>query len=314
MKNNIIYSQTTRSVGEKNNVDNFKLGIKRLEDSKFNYANLNFFEIQELLDKDNYKEIFNDLIDFLNNSSITFNIAHAPIHYPFFFNTYYKRDDIDILKNRILKSLDISKEVGVKRIVIHVGTYLDENYNYDIDKSIEHNIKYLEPFVEKAIENDILIAIENGTQMEKDDTLFKNTAPYIDELIKIVEFYNKKYNKKVLGICFDFGHANVGNLDIYKEIVKIGDKLIVTHIHDNYGTDSHNQPFDGTINWKDARRALIDINYNGELTSEVRYTKEQLCDSSNINKTYDLIDKICKCVSMGRRFLTELNLHEKLRL
>lgn len=27
MKDDIIYSQTTRTVGEKNNVDNFKLGI-----------------------------------------------------------------------------------------------------------------------------------------------------------------------------------------------------------------------------------------------------------------------------------------------
>lgn len=292
MKNDIIYSQTTRTVGEKNNIDNFKLGIKRLEHSKFNYANLNFFEIQELLDKDNYKDIFGNLIRFLKDSSITFNIAHAPIHYPFFFNTYYKRDDIDILKNRILKALDISKEVGVKRIVIHVGTYLDEDYNYDMDKSIEHNIKYLEPFLEKAIENDILIAIENGTQMEKDDPLFKNTAPYIDELIKIVEYYNKKYNKEVLGICFDFGHANVGNLDIYNEIKKIGSKLKVTHIHDNYGTDSHNQPFDGTVNWDDVRKALTDINYDGELTSEVRYTIDGLSDSTNINKTYDLIEKI----------------------
>ena len=292
MKNDIIYSQTTRTVGEKNNIDNFKLGIKRLEHSKFNYANLNFFEIQELLDKDNYEDIFGNLIKFLKDSSITFNIAHAPIHYPFFFNTYYKRDDIDILKNRILKALDISKEVGVKRIVIHVGTYLDEDYNYDMDKSIEHNIKYLEPFLEKAIENDILIAIENGTQMEKDDPLFKNTAPYIDELIKIVEYYNKKYNKEVLGICFDFGHANVGNLDIYNEIKKIGSSLKVTHIHDNYGTDSHNQPFDGTVNWDDVRKALTDINYDGELTSEVRYTIDELSDSTNINKTYDLIEKI----------------------
>lgn len=292
MKDDIIYSQTTRIVGEKNNVDGFKLGIKRLEDSKFNYGNLNFFEIQELLDKDNYGEIFDDLVDFLNNSAITFNIAHAPIHYPFFFNTYYTRADIGILKDRILKAIDISKRVGVKKIVIHVGTYLDENYDYNIEKSIEHNIKYLAPFVEKAVENNILVAIENGTQMQKDEPQFKNTAPYIDELIKIVEYYNKKYNKEVLGICFDFGHANVGNLDIYKEIVKIGNKLIVTHIHDNYGTDSHNQPFDGTINWKYVRRALIDINYNGELTSEVRYTKEELCDSSQINKTYDLINKI----------------------
>ncbi len=294
MRENLIYSTTTRTVGEKNNVDNFKLGIKRLEESKFNYANLNFFEIQELLEKENYKEIFTDIINYLNNSSITFNIAHAPIHYPFFFNTYYKRDDIDMLTNRILRALDISKAVGVKKIVIHVGTYLDKNYNYDVEKSIEHNIKYLEPFVEKAVENNTLVAIENGTQMEKDDPLFKNTAPYIDELINIVEYYNKKYGKEVLGICFDFGHANVGKLDMYKEIKKIGNKLIVTHIHDNYGTDSHNQPFYGIVNWEDVRKALTEIDFDGELTSEVRYIKEELLDSTSINKTYDLIQKIHK--------------------
>ncbi len=292
MNDKIIYSQTTRSVGEKNNLDNFKLGIKRLENSKFNYANLNFPEIQELLDKNNYEVIFNDLINFIKKSSLTFNIAHAPIHYPFFFNTYYNRADIDILNNRILKALDISKKVGIQKTVIHIGTYLDKNYNYDMEKSIEHNINYLNPFVKKAIENNILIAIENGTQMEKDDPQFKNTTPYIDELIKIVEYYNKKYNKEIMGICFDFGHANVGKLNMYNEIIKIGSNLKVTHIHDNYGTDSHNQPFEGTINWDVVREALKAINYNGELTSEVRYTKEELSDSSNINKTYDLIKKI----------------------
>lgn len=292
MKDNLIYSTTTRTVGEKNNIANFKLGIERLENSKFNYANLNFFEIQELLDKDDYQDIFIKLTSILKETPIIFNIAHAPIHYPFFFNNYYKRNDIGILEDRILKAIDISKEVDVKKIVIHVGTYLDENYNYDIEKSIEHNIKYLEPFVKKAVESNILIAIENGTQMQKDEPAFNNTAPYIDELLQIVEYYNKKYEKEVMGICFDFGHANVGNLDIYNEIKKIGSKLKVTHIHDNYGTDSHNQPFDGTINWTDVRNALADIYYDGELTSEVRYTIDELSDSTNINKTYDLIQKI----------------------
>jgi sugar phosphate isomerase/epimerase len=292
MNNTLIYSTTTRCVGEKNNINSFKLGIERLENSKFNHANLNFFEIQELLDKENYEEIFSELITYLNKSKIIFNIAHAPIHYPFFFNSYYKRNDIKILQERILKAIDISKEIGVKKIVIHVGTYLNENYEYDMKKSIEHNIKYLEPFVIKAMDNNIQIAIENGTQMEKDEPLFKNTTPYIDELIKIVEYYNKKYNKEVLGICFDFGHANVGNLDIYKEIKKIDKKLIVTHIHDNYGSDTHNQPFDGVLNWNVAKKALKEINYTGELTSEVRYTKEELSDSSNINETYRLIEKI----------------------
>ena len=287
MKDSIIYSTTTRAVGEKKTIENFKLGIERLVDSNFNYANLNFCDIQDFLDD-------KELTNILKNAAIKFNIAHAPIHYPFFFNTYYKRDDIDVLESRILKAIDISKEVGVKKIVIHIGTYCDSNYHYDIKKSIEHNIKYLEPFVKRAIENNILIAIENGTQMKKDEPLFQNSAPKIDELVQIVEYYNQEYKKEVMGICYDFGHANVANADIYSDIKKIGSHLKVTHIHDNYGTDSHNQPYDGTINWNLVRKALNEIDYDGELTSEVRYTNEELLDSTNINKTYNLISKIHK--------------------
>jgi len=42
MKDNLIYSTTIRTVGKKNNIDNFKLGLERIEHSKFNYANLNY--------------------------------------------------------------------------------------------------------------------------------------------------------------------------------------------------------------------------------------------------------------------------------
>ncbi len=287
MKDNIIYSTTTRKIGDENTIANFKLGIERLETSNFSYGNLNFCDIKDFLDE-------NEIIDILKATPIKFNIAHAPIHYPFFFNNYYERTDRHVLENRIKKAIDISKEIGVKKIVIHIGTFCDSNYNYDIKKSVKHNIKYLEPFVKKAIENDILIAIENGTQMEKDEPLFKNSAPKIDELIQIVEYYNQKYGKEIMGICYDFGHANVAKADIYSDIKKIGNHLKVTHIHDNYGTDSHNQPYDGTINWHLVRKALTEINYDGELTSEVRYTKEELLDAAHINQTYDLILKIHK--------------------
>lgn len=294
MKDNLIYSTTTRVVGEKNNIDNFKLGIERLENSKFKYANLNFIEMQELLDEDKYQDTFVKLTNILKETSIIFNIAHAPIHYPFFFNYHYKRNDVDIVEDRIHKAIDISKEIGVKMMVIHVGTYFDENYKYDMEKSIECNIKYLEPFVKKAVENNMSVAIENGTQIQEDEARFEDTAPHIEELIEIVDYFNKKYEKEVMGVCFDFGHANLGKLDMYSELKKIGSRLKATHIHDNYGDDSHSQPFNGNINWADVRKGLSEIDYEGELTSEVKYTFEELSDVSNINKTYDLIEKIHK--------------------
>lgn len=251
MNSNYIYSTTTRSLGDKNNVVNFKKGLKELEKSNFNNVNFNFCEIQELLDKEDYRKIFDDIT---KNCNLKFNISHAPIHFPFFFNTYYDLKEKDIYEERIIKS-------------------------------IQENINYLRKFVELAIKNNIKIAIENGTNMETEVT------PSIDELIEIVDYYNNFYNKEVLGICFDFGHANVGKLNIYREIKKIGNRLKVTHIHDNYGTDTHNFPFDGDIDWKLAIKALKEINYTGELTLEVRYLNNEF-NSDIINETYLLLEGI----------------------
>lgn len=277
-----VYSSTTRSLGEKNNIINFKNGLEELEKSKFNNANFNFFEIQELLDDDNYEKTFDEII---KDCNLKFNIAHAPIHFPFFFNTYYNLDKKNLYEQRIVRAINLSSKLNVEWIVIHLGTVLGNDGRYDLKQSIEENIKYLSKFVELANKNNIKIAIENGTNMEEEVT------PTIDELINIVDYYNDRYNKEVLGICFDFGHANVGKLDIYKEIKKVGNRLKVTHIHDNYGTDTHNFPFDGEIDWKKVITALKEINYNGELTLEVRYEDNKF-NYDKINETYSLLEKI----------------------
>lgn len=284
MNKEFIYSTTTRSLGEKNNIINFKNGLEELEKSRFNNANFNFFEIQELLDNENYEKTFDEII---KNCNLKFNIAHAPIHFPFFFNTYDNLKEKDLYEKRIVRAINLSSKLNVEWIVIHLGTVLGSDGRYNFKESIEENIKYLSKFVKLAIENNIKIAIENGTNMEEEVT------PAIDELISIVDYYNNCYNKEVLGICFDFGHANVGKLDIYSEIKKIGNRLKVTHIHDNYGTDTHNFPFDGDINWKKVITALKEISYNGELTLEVRYEDNKF-DCDKINETYSLLEKIEK--------------------
>ena len=279
-----VYSTTTRSLGEKNNIITFKNGLKELEKSKFTNANFNFFEIQELLDNDNYEETFDEI---MKNCNLKFNTAHAPIHFPFFFNTYYELEEKGLYEQRITRAINLSSKLNVEWIVIHIGTVLDNEGKYDLKKSTEENINYLKEFVELANRNSIKIAIENGTNMEEEVT------PSIDELINIVDYYNNYYNKEVLGICFDFGHANVGKLDIYSEIKKIGNRLKVTHIHDNYGTDTHNFPFNGKIDWKKASTALNEIDYNGELTLEVRYEDNKF-NYDVINETYLLLEKIKK--------------------
>lgn len=78
----MIYSTTIRSVGEINNFNNFKKGMEIIKKSKFTNGNLNFFEIQDLLDDNFDKE---NILEKYLNSDIVFNISHAPFYFPMFF-------------------------------------------------------------------------------------------------------------------------------------------------------------------------------------------------------------------------------------
>ena len=284
------FSITTRILKEKS-LENLEKELEVLSKSKFNNINFGFTEIQNLLDGDiDLKPIANKC----KKLNLESNTAHAPIHWPFFFNDYYNRLDKEVLEKRILKSIQISKLFNIKLLVIHVGTYLDENGKYDVQKSINCNKEYLDKFVKCANKNNIKIAIENGTQMEE-----SSIPPHIYELIELVDYFNNKYGKEVLGICYDFGHANVGKRNIYKEIKDIGNRLKVTHIHDNFGIDDHNFPFYGTINWNLAMKALNEIDYKGELTLEVRYNCKmpELAGKDTIivdviNNTYALLERL----------------------
>lgn len=284
------FSTTVRILKEKT-LENLGKELEVLSKSKFNNINFGFTEIQDLLDKDiDLKPIAYKCKEL----NLVSNTGHAPIHWPFTFNDYYTRTDREILEKRILKSIKLAKLFDIKWLVIHVGTYLDKDGKYDIEKSIEYNIEYLDKFVKCAEENNIRIAIENGTQNE-----IYGAPPHVEELIKIVDYFNNKYQKEILGICFDFGHANVGRVNIYDEIKKVGTKLKVTHIHDNYGKDDHYFPYKGDINWNIAMKALKEIEYKGELTLEVRYNPkiEELNSSDTItleliNTTYKLLEKL----------------------
>ena len=114
--------------------------------------------------------------------------------------TFQKRKSV--YEKRILRSIELSGMLHAKWIVIHVGTALDSTGRYDLKESVHKNICYLKEFVSCAMQNHIGIAIENGTNMEEEVT------PSVDELIEITDYYNHVYQTEILGICFDFGHAN----------------------------------------------------------------------------------------------------------
>jgi sugar phosphate isomerase/epimerase len=72
-----------------------------------------------------------------------------------------------------------------------------------------------------------------------------------------------------VGICLDFGHANLEG-DVVDAIEIVSEHLVAAHVHDNRGrADDHLLPFEGTIDWPGALTAVQKIGYDGPLMLEI---------------------------------------------
>ncbi len=91
-------------------------------------------------------------------------------------------------------------------------------------------------------------------------------------------------NSDKIGICWDFGHANTANLSQEKALGEIGNRLKITHVHDNSKNGDHHQlPLLGgdewgCINWTETMSAVKSINYKGPLTLELIYPPKQMLE------------------------------------
>lgn len=75
-------------------------------------------------------------------------------------------------------------------------------------------------------------------------------------------------------VCWDSGHANLAGHSQSESIRKLGDRLKVLHLHDNYGIrDDHNAPYFGDLDWPGIVTVLKEIGYQGTFNYEVSCVK-----------------------------------------
>ena len=74
-----------------------------------------------------------------------------------------------------------------------------------------------------------------------------------------------------VGICYDFGHANLTGGSHRQNLNAIGKRLKAVHVQDNHGqSDEHLLPFFGSIDWEQAMLGLAESGYTGDLTFEIQ--------------------------------------------
>ncbi len=139
---------------------------------------------------------------------------------------YERKAGVELVVNR----MQMSSALGSDFVVLHAPMFAcDEKARW------EQALKSSDELMRHAERLGIAIAVEN---MCNDD------FAGIDALLA-------RHPSKLMGICYDAGHGNVGKRDGLAHVEKRASKVIALHVHDNNTfRDQHGMPFTLALDWE----------------------------------------------------------------
>ena len=188
-------------------------------------------------------------------------VEFAQSHLPY-YDLFSRRDPV--MEELIRRCIIASAELGVQWAVTHPGTlYSAGPYT---EKSLEENIAYYSAHLATAKKAGVGIALENDFEY-RGPPYRRIFAADITELCRLVD----ALNDPSVGVCYDFGHANLCGGFHRENLAIIGRRLRAIHVQDNhFGSDDHLMPFFGKTDWASAMAALAENGYEGDLTYEIQ--------------------------------------------
>ena len=264
-------------------------GFKNLD---FNFLDMCMNRNSDFL-KDNYIDWIKDCKKTGDLCGAKFVQAHAPCE------SIYDTGNYDLLVELCIKAIKGCAILGIPWMVYHPIPDCKGRFNSDED-IYEFNYKFFTTILPYAKEYNVGIAIEDIAPMYTNSSM----ANLTDDLIHLVDALGSSY----VGVCWDVGHANLCSVisgaehiaHQSEQIIKLGDRLKCTHIHDNnskraaglgYKMDSdpqkikwndacvfdeHIQPFMGDIDWQDVIKGLDAIDYSHYFTYEAHHAANTL--------------------------------------
>ncbi len=202
---------------------------------------------------DNWKTEMQEEMKIFEDNGLTVHQTHAPFNR---YGTY--GDKHELCMERCAEATEL---MGAKFMVVHGDEFDFENLTFSPEAALNYNHKLFLPYVERAKKNGYKIAFETVFE----DMNYRRFTSQSDELMDLIGSFK---NESAV-CCWDFGHANVAFKNEAPDIIrKFGGLIQCTHLHDNTGTDSHQMPMTGDINWKDTIAAFKEIGYNGIMSIE----------------------------------------------
>lgn len=269
--------------------------MKRLKKVGFDAVDLNISDAGKpffRLGDSDWKEWMEQVIALSKELNLPITQSHAP-----FYNALVPENPkADLWEKMIKRAIEASGMAGIPWIVMHPGTYPDDSYEFKESK--RRNYEYFMPYLELADKYGCGIAIENMADNIV-RTYLRPSAVYCSRHVELVDLIDSFHADNV-GICWDFGHANLTGLDQREALRYMGKRLKATHVADNSGyNDDHIMPFQGTIDWRKILPVLSEIGYEGDLTYEIHCSTSRLPD--------DLLDDVALLAEKVGRYLLALS-------
>jgi sugar phosphate isomerase/epimerase len=201
-----------------------------------------------------------------------YNVAFAQMHGPFPMWVEGRDAMNEYTITATEKCIAIAAFLGCPAIVVHP---VDAQRIIGKDGEKELNLKIYRALMPTAKKYGVKICLEN-LFVNIGSHCFEGPCSDVSEAVWYIDKLNAEAGADVFGFCFDTGHANLMNRNIYSYIKALGSRLTILHIHDNDGlNDIHMLPYsytrngkNTTLEWDGFIRGLHDIGYRGDLCFE----------------------------------------------
>ena len=201
------------------------------------------------------------MLELLEDNGMTVDSVHAPFPEG---DRLFSLDEAERAESirQCEAALDTAVELDGRIVVIHLIQPYDIPEGPVRSAMIEQGRRSVGVLVERAGRRGVKLALENGQRLAYDQVLTALLTEFDDEHV---------------GFCYDIGHENVQGT-CFRLLEQWGHRLQTLHIHDNHGSDTHELPYEGTIDWDGFREVLGGLDYTGNLLLEVGTGNSQFKD------------------------------------
>lgn len=266
--------------------DDIELMLEYAKKAGFQEVSIGLSEPEFFLRPD-YKSDVAKIRELLDKNGLVCTQTHMPC-YALLDSSEITKDETELA---IRRSIEESARLGATWTAYHPRT--DITNGYSRTKSFEANKAMLDGYLEDAEKYGVGLAVENMPLYPYSAAFWRFFGGGWEELCELCD----TFQSDKIGICWDFGHANTAQLDQAAAIREIGERLKITHVHDNYKNgDHHILPAMGDcawgcIDWQKPISALKEIGYEGALTLELIYPSLPMRESF-VKLAYDSLDYI----------------------